>query len=58
VLEKSTGFERNLAVFGGLEYQINERVAIDATAQRLGLTGGSPDRQFLLGLTVNFGKGR
>jgi hypothetical protein len=58
VLEKSTGLERTLAVFGGIEYQITERVAIDASVQRLGLTGDSPDRQFILGLTVNLGKAR
>jgi hypothetical protein len=58
VLERSTGFERTLAVFGGVEYQVGKRVAIDASAQRYGLTGGAPDRQFLLGLTINLGKGR
>lgn len=58
VLEKSTGLKRTLAVFGGIEYQITKRVAIDASVQRLGLTGDSPDRQFLLGLTVNLGKAR
>jgi len=58
VLERSTGFERTLAVFGGVEYQIGERVAIDASGQRYGLTGGTPDRQFLLGLTINLGKRR
>ncbi len=57
VLEKSTGFERTLAVFGGIEYQITERVAVDASGQRLSLAGGAPDRQFLLGFTINFGKG-
>jgi hypothetical protein len=57
VLEKSTGFERTLAVFGGVEYHISERVAVDASGQRFGLAGGSPDRQFLLGLTINLGKG-
>jgi hypothetical protein len=58
VLERSTGFERTLAVFGGVEYKIAERVAIDASGQRYGLMGGAPDRQFLLGLTMNLGKGR
>ena len=56
LLEKSTGFDRTLAVFGGVEYQINERVAVDFSGQRFGLAGGGPDRQFLVGLTVNLGK--
>jgi hypothetical protein len=56
VLEKSTGFERSLSVFAGVEYQMTERVAIDATGQRSSLTGGTPDRQVLLGFTINLGK--
>ena len=55
VLEKSTGFERMVSVYGGVEYQITERVAIDPTWQRVALSGGKPDRQFLLSLTVNLG---
>jgi hypothetical protein len=55
-LEKSTGFERTVAVFGGVEYQISKRVAIDASGQRLGLSGPGQDRQVLLGFTVNLGK--
>jgi hypothetical protein len=58
MLEKSTGFERTLSVFGGIEYQIGERLALGASGQRYGLTDGAPDRQFLLGLTINLGKGR
>lgn len=58
VPERSTGFERTLAAFGGVEYKITEQVAIDASGQRYGLTGGTPDRQFLLGLTINLGTGR
>ena len=58
MLEKSTGFERTLSVFGGIEYQISERLAFDVSGQRYGLTGGAPDRQFLLGVTINLGKGR
>jgi hypothetical protein len=56
MLEESTGFERTWAVFGGVEYQITRRLAIDASGQRYGLTGSSPDRQFLLSLTINLGK--
>lgn len=56
LLEKSTGFKRTLAVFGGVEYQATKRVAFDVTGQRLGLVGGVADRQLLVGLTVNLGK--
>ena len=33
VLERSTGFERTLAAFGGVEYKITEQVAIDTSGQ-------------------------
>jgi len=56
VVERSTGFERITSVFGGVEYQITERVAVDATVQRLGWYGGEPDRQFVIGTTINLGK--
>lgn len=56
VYERSTGFERTWAGFAGVEYQITERIAVDFTGQRYGLAGGSPDRQLVVGLTMNFGK--
>ena len=56
VLERSTGFERTLAAFGGVEYQVNKRVAVDVSGQRFGLVGNGPDRQLLVSLTVNLGK--
>lgn len=55
-LEKSTGFQRTLAGFGGVEYQLTKRVAIDVAGQRFGLIGGGQDRQVLVGLTINLGK--
>jgi hypothetical protein len=55
-LEKSTGFDRTLAIFGGIEYQLTQRVAIDFSGQRFGLVGGGEDRQVLVGLTINLGK--
>ena len=55
-LERSTGFERTLAVFGGVEYQLTQRLALDLSGQRFGLIGGGQDRQVLLGLTLNLGK--
>jgi hypothetical protein len=56
VYERSTGFERTWAAFAGVEYQITERIAVDFSGQRYGLAGGSPDRQLVIGLTMNFGK--
>jgi len=56
VYERSTGVERTWAGFAGIEYQITERVAVDFTGQRFGLAGGNPDRQLVVGLTMNFGK--
>ena len=56
VYERSTGTGSAWAAFAGVEYQITERVAVDVTGQRFGLRGGSPDRQIVVGMTVNFGK--
>jgi hypothetical protein len=55
-LEKSTGFDRTLAIFGGIEYQLTQRIAIDFSGQRFGLVGGGDDRQLLVGLTINLGE--
>lgn len=56
VYERSTGFQPTWAGFAGVEYQITERIAVDFSGQRYGLAGGNPDRQVLVGLTMNFGK--
>jgi hypothetical protein len=56
ILEKSTGFAHTLALYGGVAYQLTERLSVDVTGQRLGLTGIGPDRQVLVGFTLNFGK--
>lgn len=56
VYERSTGVGPTWAAFAGAEYQITERVAVDVTGQRFGLRGGTPDRQIVVGMTVNFGK--
>ena len=56
VYERSTGAEGNWAAFAGVEYQITERIAVDFSGQRFGLAGGNPDRQVVVGLTMNFGK--
>ena len=56
VYERSTGSAATLAAFAGVEYQITERVAVDVSGQRFGVTGGPPDRQAEVSLTFNFGK--
>ena len=56
IYERSTGFTATTAVFGGIEYQITERLAVDFSGQRFGWKGGTPDRQFVVGITMNFGK--
>ena len=56
VYERSTGVNRTWAAFAGVEYQITERIAVDFTGQRFGLGGVNPDRQLVVGLTMNFGK--
>ena len=53
--ERSTGFERIASAFAGIEYQITERVAFDATGQRVGFSGPA-DRQIQVGMTINLGK--
>ena len=57
-LEKSTGFERTLAAFGGVGYDLTDRFAVDVSGQRFGLTGGGQDRQLLVSFTLNLGKMR
>jgi hypothetical protein len=54
--ERSTGFEHSLSAFAGVECQITPRIAFDASGQRIGLTSGA-DRQVLLALTINLGRG-
>jgi hypothetical protein len=55
VLERSTGYEKTFSAYVGMEYQITDRIALDASGQRIGSTSGG-DRQVLLGMTINLGK--
>jgi hypothetical protein len=55
-LEKSTGYERTLSVFGGVAYQVTSRLTSDLSGQRYGLIGGGEDRQFLVSFTYVIGK--
>jgi len=56
VWEKSTHIERQISIFEGVEYQITDPVAVDFAIQHISLWGGVPDRQFVIGLTVNTGR--
>lgn len=51
--ERSTGTERQISVFEGIEYQITETVAIDFSAQHVNVGAAQQDRQVVVGLTVN-----
>lgn len=56
VLDRATGIGRSTSLFGGFEYQVNDRFSVDASGQRFSLTGAGPDRQFLLSVTMNTGR--
>ena len=56
VVERSTGIERVVSVFEGIEYQMTERVAFDLSGQHFSIAGGTPDHQIVLGLTIQFGR--
>lgn len=47
-----------MSLFAGVEYQLTDYLAVDVTAQRVGISGSGMDRQVLVGLTANFGKVR
>ncbi len=56
VWEKSTGIERQISIFEGVEYQVTDPFAIDFALQHISIWGGQPDRQFVVGITVNTGR--
>jgi hypothetical protein len=56
IYEKSTGVERQISLFEGIEYQIVDAVAIDFSAQHLNVWGGQIDHQVVIGLTLNTGR--
>ena len=58
VFEKSTGGFHGLSAFLGLEYQLNNRLALDVSGQRLSLYGNGIDYQFAVGMTANLGLAR
>jgi hypothetical protein len=54
--ERSTGVDRQISLFEGVEYQITEKVAVDFSAQHFSVWGGQVDHQIAVGLTVNTGR--
>jgi hypothetical protein len=54
--ERSTGVEREVSLFEGVEYQINSKVAIDFSGQHLNVWGGQHDNQLVIGLTIGLGR--
>jgi hypothetical protein len=55
IYEKSTGVDRSIAVFEGVEYQITEKLALDISGQHFNVVGGTTDHQMVIGITLNFG---
>jgi len=58
VLEKSTGVDRTVSLFEGVEYQITENFALDLSGQHFNVAGGTKDHQLVVGITVNLGHPR
>jgi hypothetical protein len=56
VWEKSTGIARQVSIFEGVEYQVTDPFAIDFALQHISIGGNQPDRQFVIGLTMNTGR--
>ena len=56
--ERSTGVARIASLLEGVEYQIVEKVALDVSAQQVAAAGHGPDRQLIVGMTINFGRPR
>ncbi len=54
--ERSTGIDRQISVFEGMEYQVTEKVAVDFSAAHFSICGGPIDHQVVIGLTVNTGR--
>ena len=54
--ERATGYTGAWSVFEGVEYQFNNAIGVDISAQHLNVTGGILDHQLLIGISYNFGK--
>ncbi|MEQ1948963.1 MAG: hypothetical protein ABL995_17360 [Bryobacteraceae bacterium] len=53
--EKPTGQACALAALEGVEFQATDRVAFDLSFQQFAIRHTAPDRQIVLGLTINLG---
>ncbi|MBI3208451.1 MAG: hypothetical protein HYZ37_06075 [Candidatus Solibacter usitatus] len=56
LMEKSTGVQRTMSVFEGMEYQITNRLSVDVSGQHIHVSGGVRETQIQVGLTMNFGR--
>jgi hypothetical protein len=56
VYEKSTGVQRFVSIFEGVEYQITEKFAVDFSGQHFSVVGGAVDHQLVIGITANLGR--
>ena len=56
VWERSTGFERIVSIFEGVEFQLTQKLAFDLSGQHFSVAGGAADHQVVFGLTLNLGK--
>ena len=54
--EKSTGVERQVSLFEGVEYQLSGAFAVDFSLQHISLWGGARDTQLVAGITVSTGR--
>ncbi|HEY2381849.1 MAG TPA: hypothetical protein VGK48_11780, partial [Terriglobia bacterium] len=53
--ERSTGQERIVSLFEGVEYQMTDRLAFDLGGQHFGVNGNATDHQMIFGITLNVG---
>ncbi len=54
--ERSTGEDRIVSLFEGVEFQMTERLAFDLGGQHFGVNGSAADHQVTFGITLNVGK--
>jgi hypothetical protein len=56
VWERSTGLHSFASAYEGVEYQMNDRLALDLSGQHLGVHSTHPEHQIVFGITVGLGK--
>ena len=54
--ERSTGDDRIVSLFEGVEYQMTDRLAFDLGGQHFGVNGNGMDNQLVFGITLNVGR--